>query len=240
MEQNTLNLYSERGIMNALIFSIWEKKSEIDKFLSLSDLKQTLNFDSIESYDLYPEYSLSDFGEADLIIIVNYIDKNSKDVIFIEAKVKTYQLRRWKIETERQSFKNAINKCEGSSDIFYQFRLKNLLFNGKESINEKTGKGVKDPYYCNKRRKIEKDIRKIGKNEIVWKLFDKIKCCNNAYYLAIIPTKENIQINTYEKSKDVPKNIVFLSWKEIEESYNSEIIAATFTNNKTDENSQIY
>lgn len=103
MNENTLNLYSERGIMNALIFSIWKDKEKVTEFLREFGLKEKMNFEDVVGYHFYPEYSLSDFGDTDLVIIVNYND-GAKDAIFIEAKVKTFDSS-WKIKNEKKKFR---------------------------------------------------------------------------------------------------------------------------------------
>ncbi len=63
------------------------------------------------------EPSFSDFGDADAVILVN--NQGVKQVIFIEAKVKTYQKHYWSILDEFEEFKSGIkaNKVN-SSNLF--------------------------------------------------------------------------------------------------------------------------
>ncbi|HZJ69124.1 MAG: hypothetical protein M0P23_00040 [Bacteroidales bacterium] len=260
MNENTLNLYSERGIMNALIFSIWKDKEKVTEFLREFGLKEKMNFEDVVGYHFYPEYSLSDFGDTDLVIIVNYND-GAKDAIFIEAKVKTFDSS-WKIKNEKKKFRKAISKNaskESKSDLFYQLRLKNMLFKNKNRQESEQNKNfaVEDKYYSNgRRRKGEERLRKIGKNGIVLKLFEELKKCTNAYFLSIVPDNidkaQNLDIFQFDEEHEVPENIVFISWGAIEDYYKEKqtkseqmqkdyaLIIDTFENNRVGNKSQIY
>ena len=66
--------YSERGIINSLIFSIVES-NDIDlmaEFISLMGIPGLNETEKPSGYEILLEQSFSDFGDADLVIILDY------------------------------------------------------------------------------------------------------------------------------------------------------------------------
>ncbi|MCI1719987.1 MAG: hypothetical protein LKM37_03045 [Bacteroidales bacterium] len=197
--------YSERGMMDALVFSFMEKPETLTHFL---EKIKGLKIKDIAECELYLEHSLSEFGTPDLVIIVSHKDKDStKDAIFVEAKVKAYG----GLKKSESNFKSR-NKYDGySSNLFYQLYLKKLLFDNRENINININ--------INKRIWITDKYRKkrtIGQNTTVLKLFNKIVPCKNSYYVAIVP----------KLKKDIPEDVAtytnlnlgsinFISWDSI-------------------------
>ncbi len=94
--------YSERGIINSLIFSIGEDKNLMDKFVQLLNIEELKGMDNPVDYEILLEQSFSGFGSADLIIIIEY--KDCKKVVFIEGKVKTSQTRTWSLKRQFEQF----------------------------------------------------------------------------------------------------------------------------------------
>ena len=71
--------YSERGAMNALFYGIaldQEHKGieAMKEFLKLASIEEAGDY---SDFELYPEFSLSDFGEPDLMIKAKLKNKDS-------------------------------------------------------------------------------------------------------------------------------------------------------------------
>ncbi|RXG62551.1 hypothetical protein ES695_21510, partial [Candidatus Atribacteria bacterium 1244-E10-H5-B2] len=114
--------YSERGLINSLCYELKYSPNNLQLLNNLLSFVsfpyQTVNFQISEAKILI-EQSFSDFGDADLVLLVNNF--KSKQVIFIEAKVKTCQRACWNILEEFEKFKEGIEKDEVcSSNLFVQ------------------------------------------------------------------------------------------------------------------------
>lgn len=108
--------YSERGLINSLIYNIFYSENNLEKikrFLSLiflpnfeetEDNTNILDFSSIDKAEILIEQSFSDFGDCDLIILLSKNNATIKQAIFIEAKVKTDSIKSWSIQKEYREF----------------------------------------------------------------------------------------------------------------------------------------
>lgn len=158
-----LHYYSERGMVNSIIQSIYQYKSSMLAFLEgikekgskTKKLLGNIVLKEIEMIDVYDEISLGDFGDPDIIIKITYTDKSRNPILlFIEAKVGTYlnSVNKKSIFTDN-SYKN------NASRINFQLRLKKrfvdaYLKNPKANvICDRT----KDGTYDYKNRKLEKE-----------------------------------------------------------------------------------
>ena len=132
--------YSERGAMNALFYEMAFKndKNDMMEFLKLAGIYD--DFSDFE-FKIYNEFSLSEFGSPDLVIIAE--NGTEKVAFFVEAKVAACD--GFKIVT-------AINEYEkvnpDTSNLFYQLKQKVDFFEiRKELPNQdklvKSGKGKK-------------------------------------------------------------------------------------------------
>jgi len=204
--------YSERGIINSLIFSISNNKELMDKFVELIDIPKLNKLGKPIDYEILLEQSFSGFGDADLIIILKY--KSHKKVLFIEGKVKTFHRKSWTLENQYNKFKKG--KYPGySSNLFYQLYLKHLLFDNKTDIeweNECISNWDSFSVNCGIRN------RKIGNNKIVWKALKRVVDCDEAFYIGLVPS--NKQENDLFKGK-LKHNIHFLSWKDVHDFCNN-------------------
>ena len=92
--------YSERGIFNALLYDIGfsaDPLSTLGGLLSLICVPgRTLDFSSLEGAEVLVEQSLSDFGDADVILLLH--GAGWRRAVFIEGKVKPSQVGRWTIQ----------------------------------------------------------------------------------------------------------------------------------------------
>jgi hypothetical protein len=213
--------YSERGMMDALVFSFMEKPEKLQVFLQKS-IGLELAKDDV--CDLYLEHSLSEFGTPDLVIIVSHED-STKDAIFVEAKVKAYG----GLENSLTQFMDGKKDCKKfngySSNLFCQLYLKNLLVESNKNIDIDLAKDdVKDIYG---------DYRKIGNNGLVKGFNGIIKECKTTYYVAIIPETED-QIKHFISVSKIPVQfeINYISWKNIVDCVKSNLLNVVYEYNK--------
>ena len=201
--------YSERGIINALIFSIGKDKSLMDKFFQLLDIQELKGVADPIDYEILLEQSFSDFGDADLIIIMKYPD--CQKIIFIEGKVKTFQTKNWSLKKQFAKYKTG--KYNGySSNLFYQLYLKRLLFKNINNLIWDEDKIIN----CNLfRENCGIRDRKIGKNQVVWKALKKIYACNEAFYVGLVPSTSSKEEHI-EYDKTLNFKINYLTWDKVE------------------------
>jgi len=207
--------YSERGIINSLIFSIGNEVQLMNEFIRSLNIPMLFVNDTPIGYDILLEQSFSRFGSADLVIIIKY-DKEplNNKVLFIEGKVKTSQKAYWNLVSQYKEFEK--RKPENSSNLFFQLHLKKLLFsNAPEIANSLKAKKefvVEEDWYGRD--------RKIGENTIVEKALTMINC-SEAFYIGIIPSSVddiNTFLNNVEKSENDPivEHIHLVSWHTVQ------------------------
>ncbi len=231
MAENTVIGYSERGVMNAIAYTIGKDVKQFTEFINLSKLN--FNADDIKKIDLYVEHSLSQFGDADMIAIVHFNNSKESKVIFFEAKVKTFKPKSWSLEKVYRDFKN--KSLEGKkeydgyfSNLYYQLYAKKLFFKNikKEAEHAEGGKdplseGIEDPLCIVNGKKRE---RKIGENGIVTNLRKILEDCDNqAYYVAVVPNISKKVPNPI-KHEDLPfddlsLDINYITWEQIKDQY---------------------
>lgn len=191
--------YSERGVINSLIYNIGYDKNQLTDFIKLINIPTAINIGVPNDYEIIMEQSFSQFGSSDLIIIINP-NKEDKIALFFEAKVMTCQ-GIWDLEKMYDKFKRNIKYRNYASNLFFQLYLKELLINNFNSITKQIAV-------------IDKlgNHRQIGKNKVVNKTFNKISE-RNAYYIGIVPTSDN-EIKTFMAKNPACTNY-FLSWEAI-------------------------
>lgn len=198
--------YSERGIINSLIFSIGENKKLMNNFIKLINIPE---LKQAEDYTLLLEQSFSRFGDADLVIILHYKKPEQNKVLFIEGKVKTYQKKSWSLQVQFDKF-NKKDKYNGySSNLFFQLSLKKLLM--EYSVNYKRIEdveeiGIEEPRFG--------DFRKIGNNKIVYKAFELLKN-SKAFYVGLIPSSKQ-EIKDF-KLENNNTGLHFIAWETVYE-----------------------
>ena len=213
--------YSERGIINSLIFSIVERKKELmTAFIKQIELPNKIDIGEPDSYEILLEQSFSQFGDSDLVIIAHYINPSDKKVLFFEGKVKTWGVNNWNLSNQYIKF-NAPIKYDGySSNLFFQLKSKELLIKYLNGIIEKD--------------KYEKH-RKLGENGVVHLAVEKLKSASQYYYIGIIPRTE-VQIEGFlnnEYKCEFP--IQLLAWETIQrfcEKQELQKVLEIFTFNK--------
>lgn len=203
--------YSERGIINSLIFAIGDDKKLMAEFIELIKIPnlKTLENPISTDYTILLEQSFSRFGDADLVIIIHYEKPEDDKVLFIEGKVKTSG-KSWNIQTqyknhiEPKNDKKKIKPKNYWSNLFSQLYLKKLLIENWDNIKN------------DDKFEIETDFlgkRKIGNNTVVLKAFELIKC-KQAFYVGLIPSTSD-EIKDFKKKDETGYN--YISWEAVHE-----------------------
>lgn len=247
--------YSERGAMNALFhgMALDEKKGEksMTAFIKLAKVEGDFT-----DFELYNEFSLSEFGDPDFMIKAK--NKEGKDVVFfIEAKAsccKTYNLKSQ--NDHHENYMNGGNRYENghSSNLFFQLRLKHYFFEmlpffGKpeELETEQNAFFTKEQNgftkygeYLNRFKYGRKGNRKIGKNEIVNKVVKELQKCKEAYYIAIIPKQDSKAcLDALDTEKEYGFITYAITWEEICNSEFGDYIKDTIVFNQNKNNKGI-
>lgn len=203
--------YSERGIINSLFYEMkYSQKSIVllNQFLSLVSFPyRTVNF-QITDAKILIEQSFSDFGDADIVLLIN--NSGNKQAIFIEAKVRTAQSEGWSIEREFKKFREGIQQNKVSSSnlftqLYHKLRLTQTLQSGGRSQLQE---GVHFPKSSSKRS------RKIGNNKVVLKAVDQlVPYCEDALFVALVPDDTSSLNNFYQKTLRNYRPDEFQNWE---------------------------
>ncbi|MDY0088994.1 MAG: hypothetical protein RBR78_01365 [Flavobacteriaceae bacterium] len=194
--------YSERGIINSIVFFLREQPTHIQSFIRKLGVEDDFFNDDCQ-YTFLNEQSFSEFGNNDWTIIA---EKNGeKRVIFIEGKVKTYGKNFW-LKTNFEKLKNGQTFDGISSNIFVQLYYKYFLTKvlNEESINIEFS-DLPDILKKNKGNS-GKVARKTGNNGIVKKAIEKIKGADKYYYVAILPKTNPNEL--YDKFEELNKTLL--------------------------------
>ena len=204
--------YSERGAMNALFYGIALKKDA----QSMKDiLKEAGIEEDYNDFKVYSEFSLSDFGDPDMVIIADK-KEGGKEVIFIEAKVSCGNSFDLSVQHEKHNnyVHQNVYKSGNSSNLFFQLRQKYYFFQTQvKGEKPKTIKKIPDliKYYDQKHT----GVRRTGTNPIVMDFINEIKQCDSAQYVAIIPNSKYSNDFKTEYGFDIH----FVSWEYLKEKF---------------------
>ena len=201
--------YSERGLLNSLFYEVRSSQNSLqllNEFMSLVSFPY-LNIDFlIKDVTIFIEQSFSDFGDADSVLLID--NNDSKQSVFIEAKVKTFQRQSWSIEEEFKSFDERIKQNKVSSSnlfiqLYHKVRLIRALQNGG-IISLQIG--IPFPK-CS-----SKETRRIGGNEVVLRAVEILRqYCNDAFFVALVPDDASTVKSFYQ---DMLKNYSPLGFQE--------------------------
>lgn len=202
--------YSERGIINSLIFSIGEKKELMNAFIGKIAIPEIeLLRDSVKDYTILLEQSFSRFGDSDLVIIIEYEKPIKNKVLFIEGKVNTFK-GSWNIQSQFDKYiepindENIIKPTNYWSNLFSQLHLKKLLIENWNSIVFEDDFEINTAYLGN---------RKIGSNGIVMSALQFIKCdISDAYFVGLIPSAES-EIEKFQQNHNTGN--YYISWGKV-------------------------
>ena len=226
--------YSERGILNALLYEILYANNDGDALLSRLIAKASFpltdNNPSSGNATVLVEQSLSQFGDADAIILISSNTVNC--TIFVEAKVLS-QSRDWQFSAQFSKFEAGLKSEVDSSNIFTQIYHKQRLVSAlKNSGINALQQGIKFPEWSTKPK------RKIGKNPVVLRAAKCIQQhADNVFYLALVPDNDERVAtffnNTLRKAQfpTVPEWNVshygYLTWAKVKSFCEQNQLAAT-------------
>ena len=220
--------------MNALFHGIAlsNDKEAMKEFLKTANIEGDFT-----DFEIYSEFSLSDFGNPDMVIIAKYRNnkKEEKEVIFIEAKAscgKKYKIHKQYAE-HNEYVKEREYKSGQSSNLFFQLRQKYYFFETKCKKNETDKLKIPDLIkYYDQKKKAE---RRTGNNPVVKEFMKQISECESAHYVAIIPKSDYSEIKT---GKDYGFDIQFVSWEDLNEKF-EKYLNKTITFNQSGKYNQI-
>ncbi len=227
--------YSERGLINSLFYEIKYSNNNLkilNELLSLACFPyRKVDFQITEAKILI-EQSFSDFGDADVVFMLN--NNGNKQTIFIEAKVKTFQ-GDWSILKEFEKFSKGMAKSDPpkgfSSNLFVQLYLKMRLIKAlKLGGIEELKKGLQFPKSLLKKNRKTHDrntLRKIGNNEVVLKATEQlVPYCTDTLFVVLVPDNKQTLNNFFQnKLKNYKFNEVlewnvenwgYISWEDVE------------------------
>ncbi len=196
--------YSERGVLNSLLYEILYSNSGdelLSRLISRALFPLTDNEPLSGAATVFVEQSFSQFGDADAVILMSSDGANC--AVFVEAKVqrsRPHRRRRRTRKPERLLISDQFDKFEAgvqresqtdkdfSSNIFTQLYHKHRLVsalkgNGIEALQQ----GLEFPSWSfgpdSSRKK-----RKIGQHPVVLRAVKRIQQhAENVFYLALVP-----------------------------------------------------
>ncbi len=179
--------YSERGILNALLYEISYSNNSnglLNDLISRATFPFSRSQPQVGDAEILIEQSFSDFGDADALVLLNS-DTTQRSAIFIEAKVKSYQTRDWKIEDEFSQFRSGLTTKANSSNLFTQLYFKYCLVRAlREGGMPALQRGVPFPSWSSRK------LRKIGSNKIVLRATELLqRNVGRTFFLAFVPDR---------------------------------------------------
>ena len=213
--------YSERGMMNAISEDLAHSGSPalVSEFLSQFAF-QTLPppvWTEIKQVRILVEQSFSDFGDADMLILIEHTDQSRK-AVFVEAKVSN-DTNSWEtIEKRWEEFRCILDDGEGStSNLLVQLHRKVRLV---EKLRNGTDQFAVD-------RLIPRGS--LGTNQTVGKAAELVRtfvCESDVYFVAILPDTTDAltqffseELSSASLSEKLPcwsvQNFGFLSWHKL-------------------------
>lgn len=217
--------YSERGVFNALLYEIGFSRDSIGALAGLLSLIRipgsSCDLSQLSGAEVLVEQSLSDFGDADAILLLH--GPGWRSVVFIEGKVKPSQVGSWTAHGAWREFLARKGGKLDSSNLFTQFYHKVRFVSSlrREGI---TGleRGVPFPQ-CSM-----KTLRKLGSNPVVGRAARMIEpYASDALYVAVVPDSEANLADFYSNELTAgPADDVtgwdvhgwgYLSWAQVED-----------------------
>jgi len=217
--------YSERGVINSFFYELkyfnTDEKTRLNllgEFISMIRFPfsepQNIRLNNISKAEILIEQSFSDFGDADVLLLIDSEIWNF--CVFIEAKVKTSTKTAWKLDKQYNEFINHLypepytyppnspfqsrkkiykNKQKYiSSNLFAQLYFKQRLC---YELSQGRLKEMLDPYFeginFGPLNKSPNHYRKIGTNEIVQNAIIKLNnYSQNAHFVCLIPGNDSL------------------------------------------------
>ena len=187
----TMNIYgySERGILNSLLYEILHTKNGaalLTRLIAKAKFPLTDKKPSFGAATILVEQSLSQFGDADAIVLIS--SSTAKSTIFVEAKVQS-QSSDWLLSEQLSEFEHGLRSTVNSSNIFTQLyhkqRFISALKNNSDGAITALQKGIKFPSWSTRSK------RSVGKNPVVLRAVKHIQQhADNIFYLMLVPDNE--------------------------------------------------
>lgn len=179
--------YSERGIFNALLYDIrfsGDPVRVLGGFLSLIQPPgNARDLSDLQGAEILVEQSLSDFGDADAILLLH--GPKWRCAVFMEGKVKAAQVRRWTVDRAWSEFLarkgkgNTLDSSNLFTQLYHKVRFVAALNDGGLAGVER---GVAFPA-CSR-----KTLRKLGSNPVVQRAARMIEqYSSQSFYIAVVP-----------------------------------------------------
>jgi hypothetical protein len=174
--------YSERGMINALCDDIRCCPELLSEFLSwfwFPEAQPRPGTEGIRSATLLVEQSFSDFGDLDLLILLDF-EYSKPQAVLVEAKVSTETGKRCTINRRWTDFLAMVNETkEVSSNLFVQLYRKAKLVQSLSGCS-----ATKSDRHLLKRGKI-------GKNSVVLQAWEELRNhvppLGDAFFAAVAP-----------------------------------------------------
>jgi hypothetical protein len=172
--------YSERGMINALVYEMRYGGDSLGRLREILGLCRFPNsavqpdLAEIRGAKIRIEQSFSDFGDLDLLIL---LDGRVKQAFFIEAKVKTYQSRHWRVAAEWRAFTEMLRKSQvPKSNLFVQlYRKLRLAHRACHPDDPPAADGISRRWL-------------VGDNAIVRRAAEELSdYCGNMWFVGLIP-----------------------------------------------------
>jgi hypothetical protein len=177
--------YSERGALNSLLFETAyhpERLGILRRLLTCVQFASSnLLTEELTGATILLEQSLSDFGDADAILLLEH--PGSKSALFLEAKVKSSTREAWTIRDEYEAFEFGWRATVNSSNLFAQLYSK-ARFSAAAKLGgiEQLQRGVAFPQ-CSRKAQ-----RKIGSNPVVRRAVETIlPYVNRVSFIGLVP-----------------------------------------------------
>jgi hypothetical protein len=239
--ENKILGYSERGMLNSLFYELSHRnagRTLLGQLLDNNYFPDCVGSFKVSEATILMEQSFSDFGDADVVLLIDNGDH--KQSLFIEAKIKTHGREIWKIADEFGKFRAGIESNKlSSSNLFTQLYHKHRLVDGiaEMGVDYVASKGLPFPG-CS-----TKSPRKLGKNKIVLRAAKKIKeYLGDVFFVGIVPDNmENIKVfvdkelRTFVPKRDPNwhwsnKNWGWLTWQTVKDFCEANGLGSTLNN----------
>lgn len=210
--------YSERGMINAMMYEMNYAPDGIEmlrNFLKLCVFPNVNpDFENFQSARIRIEQSFSDFGDLDLLIL---LEGNPKQSVFLEAKVKTFQANSRSIFKEWDIFKQVVQgtltKKEKGSNLFIQLYRKMRLIYKLQNPNLQLQPNIIGKW-------------SLGENRVVRKAAEELaQYSSKTWFIALVPDSQKDIADFFKnKLQNFPTglpdwnifNVGYLAWESLE------------------------
>jgi hypothetical protein len=202
-------------MINALFYEISYRADGLDmlrNLLSACVLPFGTPAFEFRSATILVEQSFSDFGDADLVLL---LDGDVRQCVFFEAKVKTDQQARWRLDREWAAFTGCLNENSSPSNLFVQlYRKQRLIDHVRQPGQVLLSDGVAPRW-------------SLGNNRIVRRATDLLRpYTEHARFVALLPAprEEIAQFFTRIRAWSSPRLPAwsmdawgYITWKDVHE-----------------------